>query len=203
MSIRNEVIEPDHFYHIFNRGNNKQPVFYDDDNYIYFIKKLIEYLNPVVDVYAYCLMPNHFHLLIKVKSEIELENFSQVASQNKISTNGLHAKDKIVSKQFAKLLNAYTQAFNKRTNRTGSLFDSPFKRKRIDSEAYLRNSIVYIHQNPYNLVDNFRMYKYSSYSSILSKYFTNLKRQDVIELFDDIDNFKYLHNRIIDMNDVF
>lgn len=203
MSIRNEIIEPDHFYHIFNRGNNKQSVFNNEDNYKYFLTKLNDYSRPVLDIYAYCLMPNHFHLVIKVKSEIELEKFSQTTSKRKTFHNGLHAKDKIVSKQIAKLLSAYTQAFNKRNNRSGSLFDSPFKRKRIDSETYLRNSVIYIHQNPKDIGENYKTYKYSSYTKILSNSLTTVKRQEVIELFDDLDNFKYLHNRNMELDDDF
>ena len=60
-------MEPGNFYHIYNRGNNKENIFFEEKNYYYFLKKFDEYLSAFSDVYAYCLMPNHFHFLIKIK----------------------------------------------------------------------------------------------------------------------------------------
>jgi REP element-mobilizing transposase RayT len=60
-------MEQGHFYHVYNRGNNKQPIFFERRNYIHFLSLFKKYLSGYADVYAYCLMPNHFHFLIKVK----------------------------------------------------------------------------------------------------------------------------------------
>lgn len=61
-------IEEGSFYHIYNRGNNGGDIFFDDENYNYFLKLLAKYITPVADIYAYCLMRNHFHLLVRIKS---------------------------------------------------------------------------------------------------------------------------------------
>ena len=116
---------------------------------------------------------------------------------------GLHAPQNIFSKQFSKVFNSYSQAFNKENDRHGALIESPFKRKEIDSEEYLRRTIVYIHRNPqnHNLIDDFVEYKYSSYNGILSNSPTLLQRNEVIELFDDIENFKFCHQKVIDLED--
>ena len=168
-----DFLEETYFYHIFNRGNNKQPIFLEDANYFYFLKLVKKHILPIADIYSYCLLNNHFHLLVKIKEECE----------------------KNPSQSFSNLFNAYSKAFNKRYKRTGSLFQRPFKRKRITEEDYLRQLILYIHLNPENhgVVDDFEIYPFSSYSSILSNKPTNLKRIEVIELFHDKENFIFMH----------
>ncbi|MCQ9637463.1 transposase [Chryseobacterium sp. WG23] len=74
--IRTTPIEADCFYHIYNRGINGENIFKSDRNYSFFLNKVVEFLIPTCDVYAYCLMPNHFHLLVKIKSDLELSRTS-------------------------------------------------------------------------------------------------------------------------------
>ena len=83
MNIRNEILEPDAFYHIYNRGINSEKIFATEENYLFFLSKFKTYLNPVCEVFAYCLMPNHFHFLIKVKSENEIKTFVKVLNFDK------------------------------------------------------------------------------------------------------------------------
>ncbi len=94
------------------------------------------------------------------------------------------------------MFNVYTQSFNKQQNRHGSLFARPYNRKKITSEDYLLNTINYIHQNPvsHEYVAELDDWKYSSYPSFFSKGKTNISKNEVIELFNDIDNFKYYHD---------
>ena len=120
-----EILEKDHFYHIYNRGINSENIFISDENKNYFLKLFSKYLTDKVDVYAYCLMDNHFHILIKITDDV-----------------------KEVTQAFSNLFNAYAKAFNKQNNRTGSLFEKHFKRIKIQDENYLRNIIQYIHLNP-------------------------------------------------------
>lgn len=190
MNIRNDFLEQGYFYHIYNRGINGQRVFYTDNNYLFFIDKLKTYLLPVADIYSYCLMENHFHLIIRIKNDFKV-NFHN-------NEQGLHSEKSIVSKQMAKLLSSYTQAFNKINHRHGSIFESPFKRKRIESIDYLRNSIIYVHRNPLDLNKKFEDYYFSSYRSCISKSKTNIKRDEVIELFNDVENFKFVHQKEVD-----
>lgn len=77
---------PDHYYHIFNRGNGGQWIFYQERNYGYFLEKYKKYMLDYWDTYAYCLLPNHFHLMIKVKSEAVIieaakKDFTKVSKQ--------------------------------------------------------------------------------------------------------------------------
>lgn len=198
MDIRNEILEPGIFYHIYNRGINSKKIFDSKENYLFFLRKFALYVNPVCDTYAYCLMPNHFHFLIKVKSELDIKTFSKDSTFNKYEKSnpekGLHSFDSVVSKQIGKFISSYSQSYNKVTNRHGALLESPFKRKRIVTEEYLKNLIIYIHLNPTALKQDINTYPFSSYSSIISNFKTNLKRTETITIFGDLENFIYSHN---------
>jgi len=196
MDIRIQNLEPDCFYHIYNRGVNGEIIFQQNDNYIFFMKQFLKYLNDVCDLYAYCLMPNHFHFVIKVKSQGELLKFLNLKNK-KLKNEGLHSIQSIVSKQFSKFISSYTQAYNKVYQRHGPLFESPFKRKKLSSEQYLKNVIIYVHQNPLDIKMDFKSYRFSSYLTVLSSLKTNLKRNEVIEFFHDLDNFVFSHNSLI------
>ena len=191
MDIRITSIEPDCFYHIYNRGINGDVIFKSNRNYLFFLQKIKENLLQVCDIYAYCLMPNHFHLLVKIKSETDLQNLIKFQKLDKVE--GLHSPKHIFSKKISNIFNSYSQAFNKENNRHGALIESPFKRKLISREDYLRNCIIYIHRNPEN--EGFSTFPYSSYKSILSKSETSLMRNEVVELFDDVQNYILCHQR--------
>ena len=199
MDIRIQNLESDCFYHIYNRGINGDKIFQIEDNYFFFMKQFLKYLGNVFDLYAYCLMPNHFHFVIKVKSEEELLEFSK-GKALVLKNVGLHSIKSLPSKQLSKFISSYTQSYNKVYQRHGPLFESPFKRKKIDSEQYLKNVIIYVHQNPIDIKENFRRYKFSSYLATTSSLKTNLKRKEVIECFNDLENFIFCHNNIITLN---
>ena len=197
MDIRVQNLEPDCFYHIYNRGVNGDKVFEEEGNQIFFMNQFSKYLKSVCDVYAYCLMPNHFHFLIKIKSNEELLNFGN-GQKCSPKNSGLHSVQNLASKQLSKLMSSYTQSYNKVYNRHGPLFESPFKRKKIDSERYLKNVIIYIHQNPSEIKRDFKTYKFSSYPAILSTLKTNVMRAEAIELFFDLENFIFCHHNLIE-----
>jgi len=166
-----EKLEIDHHYHIFNRGINSCTIFKNEENKRYFLKLVLKYLADKVSILAYCLMDNHFHFIVKIDEDPEK-----------------------VSQAFSNLFNAYAKSFNKQQSRTGSLFEKHFKRIRLKDENYLKQLIIYIHLNPmHHLNINFKNYNYSSYQSFFSKRETQLQREDVINLFDDIENFKFCH----------
>lgn len=192
MEIRLDNLEAGCFYHIFNRGINGCMTFKNDDNRRFFLQKAKLYLEEVADVYAYCLMPNHFHFILRIK-ETEGDNFARVSNFGKVDRTGLHSNNSKASKQLGKLMSSYTQAFNKYHNRHGSLFERPFKRKRINSEEYLRKAIIYVHQNVIVLNPKIEDYPFSSYKSFLSDASSSICKNEVIELFGDINNFKSMH----------
>lgn len=172
-----QPLEYGQYYHIYNRGINGENLFKSDDNFKYFIKKYDSYISKIANTFAWCLLKNHFHFLVRIKEENEIE--------------------KKPSQQFSNLFNAYTKAFNKQQNRHGTLFERPFKRKKIDDEKYFKNLVLYIHTNPvhHNIVKKAKDYNWSSYVSIISDKPSNIKRTEVISWFDDKENFITCHQQ--------
>ena len=167
-----EILEKGNYYHIFNRGINKADIFLNNENKSFFLKQLDKYLTDKISIFAYCLMDNHFHMVVRIDEE-----------------------EKIVTQSFSNFFNSYAKAFNKQNNRTGSLFEKHFKRIRLEYEEYLKHLIIYVHLNPKHHLDlNFEAYEFSSYKSILSSKVTKLKRNEVLELFGGIDNFIFCQN---------
>ncbi|TXD70182.1 transposase [Aequorivita lipolytica] len=182
-------METDRHFHIYNRANGKEHIFTSSENYEFFLRKYKKYLFPVVETFCYCLMPNHFHFLVKVKSHKELlkiENYKNSKKQNLY-----------VSKQFSNLFSSYTQAFNKQESRKGNLFMRPFKRKEVLDEIYFRKLMHYIHTNPVEAgLCNFpNQWQHSSYNSLISKKPTLLMRKEVLNYFDSVENFVFVHSQ--------
>lgn len=145
-------LAPFEFYHIYNRGTEKRKIFLTKRDYDRFVELLylcnskekvhlqiqkysskdifnIPRNNTLIDINAYCLMPNHFHLLLHEKEESGISKFMQ------------------------KLLTAYTMYFNKKYKRTGVLFQGKFKSAHIDNDNYLKYLIAYIHLNPIKIIE--------------------------------------------------
>jgi putative transposase len=227
MQDNTAILEPDGIYHIYNRANGSELLFLSDDNYRYFLEKFNQYIHPVADVFCYCLMPNHFHFLVRIKPErdiieiIEKWKFHSTKTLQGFQTSEGERPDRFpkpvrsqgyrnlqgyqnlegltlfISLQFSNFFNAYSKAFNKQNNRRGSLFIRPFKRKRIDSETYLRKVIHYIHYNPLEagLAEKPEDWKYSSYKAIITPNSqTAVLKDEVISYFDDLSNFIYCHS---------
>ena len=106
------------------------------------------------------------------------------------------AKTINASNQFGYLFNAYTQAINKKFKRTGSLFETPFERKQISSDAYLKNLIYYIHNNPvhHGFIDKMNLYPWSSFETIISDKPTKLKRDVILDIYGSKSDFIEFHN---------
>lgn len=193
-----ELLTYGNYYHIYNRGINSCNLFTEPDNYAYFLSLYDKYISPVADTFAWVLMPNHFHLLVRIKEKSEVEALHLIGFEN------LSGVEKPPHQHFSNLFNAYTKAFNKRTGRHGSLFERPFKRKIIDNEWYLKQVILYIHNNPvhHGFCSHALEYSWSSYLSCIAVKPTKLNRGRVIGWFDDEANFKYLHNQKVEIEKI-
>ena len=157
--------EPDQIYHVYNRGNNKQPIFFTEANYFYFLQKIKTEWKKYADVLCYCLMPNHFHLMI-VPNAAGCKNII-------LADKETHMQN--LSKTIGKTLSSYTKAINLQNKTTGNLFQKKSKAKLLtgpntiiesfSNHAYLLTCFHYIHQNPLKakLVNNLNDWLYSSY----------------------------------------
>lgn len=185
--VRTEPLQPSRFYHIYNRGINGEPLFCQERNYHHFLKLWGTYAEPVADTYAYCLLNNHFHFLVRIK---DLETCA--ASGTGSVPNA--------SRQLNNLFIAYAKAFNRAYERTGGLFESPFKRRLVDNDRYFAALVTYIHHNPqkHGFVDDFRSWPYSSYHAILSAQATRVQRAAVLGWFDGPAGFGVAHASEVD-----
>ncbi|HOZ77199.1 MAG TPA: hypothetical protein PLY34_04345 [Ferruginibacter sp.] len=147
-------------YHIYNRGNNQQTIFFNQDNYLFFVKKLRTQILPVADILAYCLMPNHFHLII---------NANENSIQERESFGGKPMQE--LAYRIGTLQSSYAQAINKQNKTTGSLFQQKTKAKILSEDIegnkanYLDNCLLYVHYNPKKagLVSDLSEWPFSSY----------------------------------------
>ena len=172
------------FYHIYDRGNNAETLFREERNYPYFLKLDAQYVEPVAETYAYCLMPNHFHLLVRIKD------------QDKDRQSLEDCRSLVASHAFAVLFSTYTKAFNKAYQRSGSLFEKPFRRILVDNDRYFAGLVAYIHQNPqkHGFVDDFRSWPYTSYRTALSDKPTRIQRDAILDWFDGRAGFEAFHS---------
>jgi len=184
-----KIFAPDHYYHVFNRGVGKMEIFRDDSDYRLFLYRLRENLfpasamvpfveqrepllrrrNPLPEnsfsLIAYCLMPNHFHLLIRQRTEIT------------------------VSKLILKVATSYSKYFNKKYKRVGSLFQDAFKAVLVESDTQLLWLSAYIHNNPRTdgLVKNAEDWKYGSYPDYVgTRQGTLCEKALVLKQFSDV-----------------
>lgn len=182
---RHTPLIPGRYYHVFNRGNNREDLFIEDRNYAYFLKLFAKHVSPQVHTYAYCLLRNHFHVLIRVKDESEQPKRIQHSDRLDPATRG-----------FTSMFQAYAMAANKAYGRTGKLFQEHFARIEVGSDAYLIGVACYIHLNPQNhgMVQDFRAWEWSSYRPLLSEQPTALRRDEVFAWFGGRERFATHHH---------
>jgi len=177
---------PENVYHIYNRGNNKQPIFFDDRNYEFFLNKLNKQLVPISELLCWCLMPNHFHLIIFA---------TEKSCKERSSFGGKPMQE--FAYQLGVLLSSYSQAINKQNATTGSLFQQKTKVKLITGRdaqsglngSYLTTCTHYIHQNPWKagLVKNLEDWRFSSFNQYIGSDYYKICNCDLLFLLTGLD----------------
>ena len=156
--------ESGNLYHVFNQGNNKQQVFVNAEDYLYFLHLIRKIILPVSEILAYCLMPNHFHLML----------YADTRSTTKLKQGGIFIDP--ITNGFRKILSGYTRVLNDKYGGSGSIFRQKTKSKclsdmqinkgdLLNTSDYYFNCFYYIHQNPLKagLVENLEDWQFSSY----------------------------------------
>lgn len=177
MPKRKEKFEPNLAYHVFNRGTNKQPIFFCDENYSYLLKKIRKYeSHDQIKILACCLMPNHYHFVL-VPTHI-------------IPT---------ISHFIGHVFNGYVQAVNHKHNRTGPLFEGRFKHRLIKKPEHVLHVCRYIHLNPLRagLVETLDTFNWSDYLDWVGKRPSQLKKVEFRrDYFTDPNDYaKFVHDR--------
>ena len=156
-----------------------------------------DYISSYADLAGYCLMPNHFHLIVRFHSFDEIQKVFLERKIIKESNLDFDKMSNLLSRQFSNFFNRYAKSFNKQEYRRGTLFMASFKRKPVESDYYLKRLIRYVNLNP--VKDKFvnlpNEWKYSSYNGLVSLKPTLLIRDDVMELFDTRENFIFFHQQ--------
>ncbi|MBV7335654.1 transposase [Chloroflexi bacterium TSY] len=158
------------YYHIYNRGTNRSSIFLRDEDYKDVLRRMKHYtLRFNLSVIAYCLMPNHYHWLIRQDGEVEARWLPQRA------------------------FNGYVRTFNNRNQRTGTLFEGPFVAILVDKDEYLNHLCRYIHGNP--VKDGFalrpELWPYSNYSEWMGlRNGTLVDHGFIQEFFPDIEQYR-------------
>jgi len=151
-------------YHVYNRGNNKQRIFFCREDYLHFLSLCHKYIAPRSEILAWCLMPNHFHFLLEVGTN-GLNPYRQGGNEMPFLSNG-----------FQLLQSSYAKMINKRDNRTGSLFQQKTKSKWMEDDIYILNAFWYTHYNPVEarLVKRMEEWEFSSYLDFCNARHTKL-----------------------------
>lgn len=184
MSTTRVPFESEYFYHVFNHARGNDNLFDTVWDYKIFLSLVRKYVLPVAEIYAYCLLPNHFHFLVK----------------NKIVELPLNFKNKgesyYFSHQWGNVQNTFSKKKNYRTGKRGGLFCQSINRNLIDAEEYLQMCIVYIHNNPikHGFTSTSEEWEFSSYNAIISKRKTDVEREKVLGWFDSRENFIAYHH---------
>ena len=203
-------LNPDKSYHIFNHANGFENIFLIEGNFSYFLEKYRLYITPIAETYAYCLMPNHFHVVVRIRKRETIEalirnkdhytenNFSKVRNFGKV----INEDDirKYLSKQFANLFSCYTQSFNKVHHRMGSLFVKNFKREIILDKVNFLNAVVYTHRNPihHGFCENYEDWAFSSYDEIVYGIEGLTEMSKLLKITNGIENFKMMHQHSLE-----
>jgi putative transposase len=170
------------FFHIYNRGNNRENIFHQERNYAYFMELWWKHTSPIAETWSFCLLRNHFHAVVFIKNQEDLDGY----------------KIKEPAQYFSNFFNAYARGLNIATQRTGAVFERPFNRIPVDSESYLIRLMVYVHQNPqkHKFETDFRNWNFSSYHELIGNSPTRLQRNGVMQLFGSRADFIRIHQEI-------
>lgn len=184
-----EKLIPNQSYHISNHANGFENIFSEDENYRFFLDKYKLYIAPIAETYAYCLLPNHFYLVVRIRRKEVIEelirnkyNFPKVSFDFGKVREEVNVSDidieKYLSKQFSNLFSSYTQSFNRMYKRMGSLFVKNFRREVILDKEYFLNAVVYTHRNPvhHGFCNRYTDWSYTSYCEISER------RSEVIDV---------------------
>ncbi len=230
MSQKFEPLQYGKYYHIYNRAVGKENLFRQTTNYEHFLGLYDKYIEPVAETYAWCLMPNHFHFLVRIKDEEEIDylppkklnpdgsgrprqerlkqktaDVEYLSGPASCRADRVYTKKKpIPVKQFSHLFNAYTKAYNIRYKRSGALFQRPFQRIRITHEKYFRNMVWYIHNNPvhHGFVEHMLGYPWTSYQTMISVKPTKTHREKVLGWFNSKNEFQVFHRENQNIKDI-
>ncbi len=207
MSVPTRVVCAPHsgeHYHIYNRTNNREPLFRNDENRGFFLRLYHDRLRYLADTLSWNLLPNHFHFVIRVKPEASVRG--QLLAQPPASLTSVELAfvlgektiSELVVDAFKRLFQSYAQSFNKVFQRKGNLFYRPFKRVHLTPGLQLAKAIVYVNANAqrHGLVGDFSEWKWTSWHELLGSGLTLLDREAVLRCFGGREEMIRVHREM-------
>ncbi len=198
MNEYHQPLLPECVYHLFSRAVGNEKLFLTDDNYSFFLQKLKLHTTSVCQLYCYSLLPNHFHLLARIKDRTTIiQHFEEVKKIDFIPDQ--HNLSDFIMERFSNFLNSYTKSFNKVYQRKGALFMDYMKRSCVKEDNDFTAYVWYIHKNPVHhlLSKTVGEWPYDSYASIVSEAPTSLLRDEVINWFGNKNEFIKFHQQTV------
>ena len=191
------LLVPGESYHMFNRAPGKEKMFNCAANYSYFLERLFLYTLGVAEYYSYCLLPNHFHLLTRIRPlEEVIVEYESTKNRPAALYDANHISE-FIMERFSNAFNSYTKSFNKVNSRKGNLLMNYTKRAEVDSNVFLTKLIHYVHTNPvhHGLCKRPRDWKHSSFNAFYLEAHTNLLKEEVLSMFGGLTPFDKFHNQ--------
>ncbi len=188
-------------FHVYNRTNNKELLFNNDENYLYFLNRFDHYASPFLELICWNLLPTHFHFCVKIKSFTNIIHYLNAKESKGLCKTeqrflqGIATIHNMVDNAFQRFFISYTMYFNQLYNRKGNLLHRPFKHVHVTKDSQFTQLVIYINANAikHKLAKDISEYKWSSYNSILSDKPTKLLREGLLEWFGGKAAFIKLH----------
>jgi putative transposase len=199
MGNKRIAFKPETIYHIYNHCIGSSNLFMEDANYEYFLDLFKKHIWPFTEIYAFCLMPNHFHFLLKIGPLALIEEHMRLKEYIISTRNSLEIHNKIAH-LFGNFFNAYAKGINKRYFRMGSLFVAKVKRKIVYDDEYLKQLILYINTNPIHHGYSIKLdeWPYSSYIQTIHKNSFLISYIKTLFYFESLEEFKLQHETYLD-----
>ena len=193
---------PKRFYHIVCKSVDGILLFREHvDNHV-FLQRFQQFTAPIFDVWSYCLLTNHTHHIVKVKSAANiLENIKKQEDKTQAMTSFLSDQnndlffDAMTERQMNSFLVSFANYTNNKYNRKGGLFQKPFRRIQITDDNHLQQAIIYVHANAqkHNIVKDFKDHTYNSYQATVNNNVVFIDAKNVLTFFGGIEAFKSIH----------
>ena len=207
--ITHPLFAEQHF-HIYNHANGEHNIFFSAENRRYFLRQYNKYMYDYLHTFAYCLMPNHFHIQVQVYSKAQIllaakKDFPKgLAKREGINIANFETVTELTDSQASHIVSerlrcffmSYSKAVNKQQKRRGSLFQKYFRRKPVNTYSYFKGCIAYIHRNPthHGFVKDWREWEWSSYGRLDIPKETHLQKQRTIAAFGSLQQLNGYHN---------
>jgi putative transposase len=200
---------PNYYYHFVCKSIDGLLLFPNVADYYVFTDRFKKFTDEFLEIWSFCLLPNHTHHVIKIKSlqtiKKSIANFP-AENKTKAMTSFLNDSDnetefdKMIDRQMNSFLVSYANYYNNKYQRQGGIFQKPFKRITIENDAHLQQAIIYTHANAqkHGMIKDYKKYQFSSYAAIIKAddYYTNSK--SVVAFFDGVENFIQIHKNKVE-----